>query len=366
MKALVLFILYAGLFEFRFARDRLQSFTCLKERFVPGKSSDYCTSINESLITIFDEEHVHVLLNCSTNCEVKDTGIWVGLGKKNRTGSTWSDGTEVTFHESSVTAGEFNQTCEALDNGTWKGFNCSERKFFMCNTRDGYIVIESQKNWCQALQFCKKNHGSLARIKSSEENERAKNESKGLTVWIGLVHDQWEWRDRKCSLYREWDKINDETSVFLKAQKPYSLDQAASSYDKCVVCSKGEVRIKVIRQESSWDEALTYCETFHSRLLWIEDQSDQNAVSSWLNHSSFDENAPRSLWIGLRQSALFGFWIWSDRMVNWSNWEDGDIPGKSPFNHCGVIDRKNFTWRNEDCNRKLPFLCEEDIAYLKN
>lgn len=128
----------------------------------------------------------------------------------------------------------------------------------------------------------------------------------------------------------------------------------------------GKVRIKVIQNESSWDDALTYCENMHSRLLWIEDESDQIAVSTWLNNSKLYDDAPRSLWIGLRQSALFGFWIWSDRMVNWSNWKDGEIPGKSLSNHCGVIDREDFTWRNEDCDRKLPFLCEEDIAYLKN
>uniref|UniRef100_A0A8C8DRF8 C-type lectin domain-containing protein n=1 Tax=Oryzias sinensis TaxID=183150 RepID=A0A8C8DRF8_9TELE len=115
----------------------------------------------------------------------------------------------------------------------------------------------------------------------------------------------------------------------------------------------GKVRIKVIQDNSTWDEALTYCEMMHSRLLWIEDESDQNAVSMWLNHSSFDRSTPRSFWIGLRQSVLFGFWIWSDRMVNWSNWKDEKIPEKSPFNHCGVIDRKDYTWRNEDCDQKL-------------
>uniref|UniRef100_A0A3B3BYD9 C-type lectin domain-containing protein n=1 Tax=Oryzias melastigma TaxID=30732 RepID=A0A3B3BYD9_ORYME len=134
MKALLLFTLYAGLFEFQFARDRLQTFRCVPEQLLATIAQKNCTNSNESLITLFDREDVDVVSNRSKDCVQVYSGFWTGLRKKNRTRSTWSDGTEVVFNESSVEAHEFNQICEALDNGTWTGFNCSERKSFMCNT----------------------------------------------------------------------------------------------------------------------------------------------------------------------------------------------------------------------------------------
>ncbi|XP_004083062.2 secretory phospholipase A2 receptor [Oryzias latipes] len=360
MKALLLFLLYAGLFEFRFARDRLQTFRSVIEQVTLEKAQKNCSSTNESLITLFDREHVDVVSNAP--CSLYQTGFWVGLKEKENKNSTWSDGTELTFNKSTVTANN-QQICEALDNGQWMGFNCSERMFFMCNTDQGYVLIQSEKDWCQALQYCKKVYKGLATINSTEYNDLANKTSKGLTVWIGLMHDQWEWPNKECSLFREWaDTSQGGSCVCLKTSNSYGIRTEGCESEKCALCSKGRVRIKVIPDNSSWDEALTYCETMHSRLLWIEDESDQNAVSTWLNHSSFDMSTPRSFWIGLRQSVLFGFWIWSDRMVNWSNWKDEKIPEKSPFNHCGVIDREDFTWRNEDCDQKLPFLCEEDIV----
>lgn len=109
---------------------------------------------------------------------------------------------------------------------------------------DGYEVIESKKNWCQALQVCNKNHGGLARINSSEENERAKNISKGRTVWIGLMHDQWEWPNQKCSLYREWVESLQEGDCVFSGFKEPSLQTEKCENDKCAICSKGKKDIQ--------------------------------------------------------------------------------------------------------------------------
>lgn len=124
----------------------------------------------------------------------------------------------------------------------------------------------------------------------------------------------------------------------------------------------GNMRIKVIKKESTWEGALDYCEHNHNGLLWIEDEEDQKAVEQWLNHTEVEG----PFWIGLRQSTLFGFWIWKDRTVGYSKWKNGKIPAMPMSNHCGVIDKTStlWQWSDEDCWREHHFLCEEEIVFM--
>ncbi len=124
----------------------------------------------------------------------------------------------------------------------------------------------------------------------------------------------------------------------------------------------GHVRIKVIQKNYTFEQANDYCQEHHDGLLWIEDEDDQNAVEQWLNYTYVNND---TFWIGLRQSRVFGFWIWSDRAVSYSNWENGIKPELPFSNHCGVITKGNYTWSDEDCLVPHSFLCEEKIIYMQ-
>ena len=122
------------------------------------------------------------------------------------------------------------------------------------------------------------------------------------------------------------------------------------------------MRIQIVDNKNvTWEEALNHCETYHSRLLWIEDDEDQKAVSQWLKNSPVSAS---TFWIGLRQSTVFGFWIWHDRIVNLNYWKDGKPPDILLSKHCGVISGSDSKWSAEDCGIKLPFICEEDIEEI--
>uniref|UniRef100_A0A673C0A9 C-type lectin domain-containing protein n=1 Tax=Sphaeramia orbicularis TaxID=375764 RepID=A0A673C0A9_9TELE len=127
------------------------------------------------------------------------------------------------------------------------------------------------------------------------------------------------------------------------------------------LCRTGKVRIIRRHPPSTWEKAFDYCNKNHTGLLWIQDQEDQKAVQQWLEHPPSDEH----FWIGLRQSRVFGFWIWmSNRMVSYSNWENDTQP-KQPLSYqCGAISGQTFRWTDENCQRKLPFLCEEEISFM--
>lgn len=68
-----------------------------------------------------------------------------------------------------------------------------------------YKLITRNKNWCQALQYCRTHNGDLVSIGNDTENKRAIEKGEGKSFWIGLLNDDWEWEDGSCSTFREWN-----------------------------------------------------------------------------------------------------------------------------------------------------------------
>lgn len=126
------------------------------------------------------------------------------------------------------------------------------------------------------------------------------------------------------------------------------------------------MRIQVVQQNLTWEQALDYCKEKHTGLLWIEDQKDQEVVEQWLNNTEREYEPAGPFWIGLKQSTLFGFWIWSDRPVSYNNWNNGKIPEMPMSHHCGVIMKINgiWKWSDENCLNPHYFLCEEEIVFM--
>lgn len=87
--------------------------------------ADLCSEINASLVTWYDEEDVNF-----TRGFISTT--WLGLNRARVGVSSWSDGSDLTFRGSNVTITEGEQICEAVEQNQWRGFNCSDRKPFMC------------------------------------------------------------------------------------------------------------------------------------------------------------------------------------------------------------------------------------------
>ncbi|KAK7913602.1 hypothetical protein WMY93_013813 [Mugilogobius chulae] len=107
--------------------------------------------------------------------------------------------------------------------------------------------------------------------------------------------------------------------------------------------------------------ALDYCDKHHSGLLQILTDDHQRSVEEWLKTLEYKGN----FWVGLRQSRVFGFWIWKDSLVDSSHWENGMHP-EMPLSHqCGVIQAPGYKWRDHNCLDYLPFICEERIPRVR-
>uniref|UniRef100_A0A3B4XF78 C-type lectin domain-containing protein n=1 Tax=Seriola lalandi dorsalis TaxID=1841481 RepID=A0A3B4XF78_SERLL len=116
----------------------------------------------------------------------------------------------------------------------------------------------------------------------------------------------------------------------------------------------------IVHLNLTWEDAFDYCADNHKSLLQIEDSEDQKAVEQWLNYTTGDG----PFWIGLRQSRVFGFWIWRDKTVSYSNWMDGRQPEMPISDNCGVINKTDYKWRDENCWHEHPFICEEEISFM--
>ncbi|XP_010865587.1 C-type lectin lectoxin-Lio2 isoform X2 [Esox lucius] len=127
---------------------------------------------------------------------------------------------------------------------------------------------------------------------------------------------------------------------------------------KYTFCYKDQIH--VINEKQTWEQALKYCNDNYTTLLRIESKNDQRVVEQSLRAA----NVPGPVWIGLRQSRLFGFWVWINgiplKREDWSNWEGGIWP-ELPLSHqCGAMATKegHFEWSDQDCQSSLYFICE--------
>ncbi|XP_026182749.1 C-type mannose receptor 2-like [Mastacembelus armatus] len=363
---LVLFMLCSGFSHFTFATNYLRFFTPQPKANWDGLLK-ICKEKNQSIVTLYDEEDGKFVSKHFIN----ESTIWLGLHRTRVNGvnaSFWSNGIPFTFNISSVNVSNGEQICEAIENNRWKGFNCSGQKSFMCYKGNKYILIETEKkNWCQAQLYCRKYFDDLVSISNETQNQQVIEKGKKKTFWIGLMHDEWEWVDKGCSTYRDWDKnhiVNGRAKNHVK-QTNWSPLLTQEHYTQLfpTLCSSGTVRIKVIKENLTWEEAYNYCQANHTRLLQIEHKKDQEAVEQWLNSTDVESNL---FWIGLRQSRVFGFWIWSNTAVTDNKWKN-EKPPEMPFsNHCGVISKNdNYTWSDENCLYQHYFLCEEDISFTR-
>uniref|UniRef100_A0A4W5MEX0 C-type lectin domain-containing protein n=1 Tax=Hucho hucho TaxID=62062 RepID=A0A4W5MEX0_9TELE len=301
---------------------------------------------------------------------------WIGLHRKEHS-LKWSNGDIVDDTAWLPLPSPYTEPmCATIlkDNTTWE--NCTEQKYFMCynkharkqhpGSRDPFL-IEQNMTWYKAQSYCRKNYTDLVSIRNEGQKEEVKNKGTNSTTpyWIGLLYDDWEWSDGGRSAYRNWSTAfvtnkycptaGENHTVLYQPEKTMLTIPNENSEDY-TLCSEGSVRIHVIRERKSWKQALDYCKKNYHGLLRIETEEDLGAIKQKFNGTDF--TGP--VWVGLRQSRLFGFWVWTNGLpVGWSNWEGDRQPEQPLSNHCGTMAmEEGYKWSDQDCLSKRYFICE--------
>lgn len=115
-----------------FAVKRLRDF-----RFLGSEQDEYnwsqtlneCNKTGESLITLYDQQDADFVVNFINNTSTLKA--WIGIHNQTNA-TTWSNGDKYILNDSNVNIEPGKQICEAFEDGVRKGFNCSDRKPFMC------------------------------------------------------------------------------------------------------------------------------------------------------------------------------------------------------------------------------------------
>ncbi|KAK9975558.1 hypothetical protein ABG768_020809 [Culter alburnus] len=344
------------------AASRLRQFYIGSDRMNRTPAEEKCRRDYTDLVTVYDHQDNEELAKLLNGTHPSG---WIGASIGRESTKKWSNGDDVIF-DNSLT-GSCGETCCATMNadGKWESHKCTYGKYFMCYKQESYnySLIREDKTWFEAQLYCRENYTDLASIRNDEENTEVmkKREQHNNPFWIGLLVDSVEWADGGQSVYRSWeprhlDSLNPE--VYINQQGQWQ--KAGKLGDYYPLCYKSFIHVST--DEKTWEEALDYCNSHKNTtgLLTIQSQSDQTEIERELKKTVHNISGP--MWVGLRQSRLFGFWIWINGVTvgPWTNWKGGSQPEHLLSHHCGAIEEVNgqYKWTDKDCRSKLGVLCE--------
>ncbi|XP_058866935.1 macrophage mannose receptor 1-like [Acipenser ruthenus] len=296
------------------------------------EAQSYCRNHNKDLVTIQDQDRMKNILDIMP----KSKSTWIGL-HRDKENWQWSNGGDVIY--SNWTSQLF---CASVNSsGVWNESLCKEKKPFMCynetsNITARYTLIEELKTWTEAQQYCREHHTDLVSINSDSENEDLVKKAQGKPFWIGLFNNPWKWSHQGDNYtFHNWNTGEpnnvggNEKCVIIGVR--YNQNQSRGEWrDKD--CSLklpffcfDDVRDLVLEKENkTWEEAVVHCRAQHRELASIVSEKEQRYATYLSEHA----NSPL-VWIGLRQSRLFGFYFWmNSEPLDYTKWKGG---GPAPW-----------------------------------
>ncbi|KAK7150076.1 hypothetical protein R3I94_009401 [Phoxinus phoxinus] len=329
----------------------------------------YCNTSYTGLVTVYDQHDNMKLSKLIKNNQVnKVFNGWIGTRDGGQNKAKWSNGDDVTFNRSlPASCGELYCAAMKADGG-WESIKCSGENTFMCyeqvpDVGRNYSLIRETKSWFEAQLYCREKHTDLVSIRNETENKRVmeEGEQSKTPFWIGLLEDKVEWEDGGKSAYRNWSPNPGNRPPKLEA---IMLSNGIWRFSDDVnvhfpLCYKSFINVS--ESKMSWEDALDYCDTHtNTGLLTIHSEKDQIETERELKRTVHNITGP--VWIGLRQSRLFGFWIWINglNVGSYSNWKEGRQPEHLMSEHCGAMEEVDgqYKWCDKDCRSNFHVLCE--------
>ncbi|XP_062339137.1 macrophage mannose receptor 1-like isoform X1 [Osmerus eperlanus] len=321
-----------------------------------SEAQTYCRTNFTDLLTMYNEKDNYIAPTSKPSSE-----LWTGLHRRNPS-LWWSNGDPVDFtpwSNAPNTDVPYCATVTTNNNITWE--NCTLRLPFMCYHKDigtsyRYILIPERMSWCGARSYCQQRHTDLAVIRNQSQYDEVMQIKSISPFWIGLKSNGWEWSDGECFDYSFITDTNlNNCSYFMHYKKNLGISGMDCEGPLEALCYKDLMTVEIIYQKMDWEEALQYCFDNHDGMLTITSLHDQMVVKQKLSSAGFAGH----VWVGLRQSRIFGFWLWtSDVPVKWHNWEGGMAPEMPLSYNCGAVSMEDFKWSDQHCLVKRYFVCE--------
>uniref|UniRef100_W5M5C5 C-type lectin domain-containing protein n=1 Tax=Lepisosteus oculatus TaxID=7918 RepID=W5M5C5_LEPOC len=345
------------------ATGHVREFHFVEKARTWAEARRHCREAFTDLATLRHHGDIRKLLGAAaSSSSSSSSSAWIGLHRGPQAWR-WADGKPCGFVN--WRRGLF---CARVDSqGAWEDRPCFMGENFMCSTDSSqgsrtYTLIEQSKTWAAARDHCRQQHTDLVTISSPRENQAVRKFLAVLSlvrgpVWIGLYHgtESWQWVSGERASYANW-----KTRVFCATAGP-------DGYWTDVVCDElhyfmcyTDVRdLVLVKRRLSWEEALDFCRSRHTDLTSVLTEKEQAAVAR-------GARAARSahVWLGLRQSRIFGFWFWvNQEPMGYQNWGARGEPQlgrrSSP---CGAMSAVDHTWTDRPCEERLSFICYRGTA----
>ncbi|XP_016522170.1 macrophage mannose receptor 1-like [Poecilia formosa] len=301
---------------------------------------------------------------------------WIGLISKPEFNRTWYWSLPgVKFNESET---NWN-TGEPTDNGNqgkhencgsvyqnlkWLDQGCHWPEYFLCyeeaDTFCKYRLIKEKKSWQEAQSYCREKHTDLISGTKQLQDEEVKKlmNSSDSKAYTGLFRDTWRWSDGSSFSFRHWhDDYNNSESVSGQCAMTVFDDGGRWKNENCderkpFICYDDKVIL--IKENKTWEDALTYCRDHHHDLVTITNMEDQIWIQEKVKNASTDY-----VWIGLHYAWTLHFWFWvSDEVVSYENW--ASCPKTDDCDVSGAMEtRGRHKWLEKKDSETFNFICSK-------
>ncbi|KTF72552.1 hypothetical protein cypCar_00047076, partial [Cyprinus carpio] len=226
----------------------------------------------------------------------------------------------------------------------------------------GIILVQQLMSWRSAQSFCRANHTDLSSVRNQGENQQIQQlvNTGGVTaVWIGLFRDSWEWSDNSTSSFRNWASTEphgneNATVLVISGSIRGQWEDWPCNTLFPFVCQ--EDQFILIKQNLSWNEAMTYCRQNHVDLVSVPSPQIEQRVMRVARRA-----LTAAVWMGLHHYCIMNMWLWlRGEVVCYENWAAGN--GTRPQNcheqRVGAIQSSGGQlWVSLPPTIRLNFIC---------
>uniref|UniRef100_A0A3Q2QU27 C-type lectin domain-containing protein n=1 Tax=Fundulus heteroclitus TaxID=8078 RepID=A0A3Q2QU27_FUNHE len=239
-------------------------------------------------------------------------------------------------------------------------FPCDRAQFVLKyisanNNQGGYHYINVKKTWTEAQQYCREKHTDLATVSDIEGLKRLINKSPAMTeAWIGL-YDQTNGIRRWYWSLPGVEFSENETEWNSGEPNDRNTENCGWKNENCAVKKPFicyDDKVILIRENKTWEEALSYCRHHHHDLVTITNLEEQR----WVQEKAKKASTP-FVWLGLRFNCSLKFWFWVCReaVPHRNQSSDGQM---DDCNVSGAMEAGGqHLWFQRDGGEELNFIC---------
>ncbi|XP_023201728.1 C-type mannose receptor 2-like [Xiphophorus maculatus] len=351
---------------------QLYQFHYINENKTWTEAQQYCRENHTDLATVTNMKDMKRLINISAGYQRE---AWIGLNSKPEFNRTWFwslSGAEFNESETNWKEGEptdrgikGSENCGIVyQDLRWGDQGCHWNESFLCydetNKTHKYHLIKEEKTWLKAQSYCREKHTDLiSGTKQLQDGEVKKlMDFTNSKAYFGLFRDNCRWSDGNSFSFRHWNndfnnpESNSGQCVMTVFNDGGRWKNVSCDERKPFFCYDDKVIL--IKENKTWEEALTYCRGHHHDLVTITNMEDQ----IWIQEKVKNASTP-FVWIGLHYIWSLRFWVWvSDEEVSYENWAS---PGQT--DDCDVFGTMEtggeHKWLEKKGSQTFNFICSK-------